>query len=219
MLAKLLVCRMISSEKSPTFPDHALEHRMRVIGLAGWSGAGKTTLLVKLIPELKSRGLSVSTLKHAHHAFDIDRPGKDSFEHREAGATEVLIASGRRWALMHELVGEDEPRLSDLLRHLSPVDVAVVEGFKSEGHPKIEVYRVANRKPLLFSSMPNVKAIASDGPVPGSPVPVIALDDTKMMADAVLAHAEPVTTVISALEALPAPKRIRSSRAVAAPDQ
>src|ERR671939_1793691 len=116
---------------------------MRVIGLAGWSGAGKTTLLVKLIPALRRRGLTVSTLKHAHHGFDIDQPGKDSYEHRQAGATEVLIASGRRWALVHELRGDAEPTLPDLLRHLSPVDLVIVEGFKAYAHPKVEVHRTA----------------------------------------------------------------------------
>src|SRR3954471_5506616 len=110
---------------------------MRIIGLAGWSGAGKTTLVVRLIPELKRRGLSVSTLKHAHHAFEVDRPGKDSFEHREAGATEVLISSARRWALMHEIQEQNEPPLAALLRRLSPVDMVIVEGFKAHNHPKI----------------------------------------------------------------------------------
>src|SRR5690349_12988821 len=114
---------------------------MRVIGLAGWSGAGKTTLLVKLIPELARRGLTVSTVKHAHHAFDIDTPGKDSFEHRAAGATEVLVASARRWALVHELRGQAEPSLQALLQQLSAVDLVIVEGFKAAAHPKIEVFR------------------------------------------------------------------------------
>ena len=122
---------------------------MRVIGLAGWSGAGKTALLVKLVPELKGRGLTVSTLKHAHHAFEVDEPGKDSFEHRAAGAQEVLVASERRWALMHELRDEPEPGLAELLSRLSPVDLVVVEGFKTSVHPKIEVHRAANGKPLI----------------------------------------------------------------------
>jgi molybdopterin-guanine dinucleotide biosynthesis protein B len=182
---------------------------MRVIGLAGWSGAGKTTLLVKLIPELKARGLSVSTLKHAHHAFDIDRPGKDSFAHRQAGATEVLIASARRWALMHELDRADEPHLADLLRRLSPVDLAIVEGFKAYGHPKIEVHRAANGKPFLFPVIANVKAVATTEPPPSAPVPVLSLDDTAAVADAVLAHAEPLSDVIAALGAEPVPERVR----------
>ena len=117
---------------------------MRVIGLAGWSGAGKTTLLTRLIPVLKARGLAVSTIKHAHHGFDVDRPGKDSHEHRLAGATEVLVSSPLRWALMHELRGAPEPDLADLLPKLAPVDVVIVEGFRRSGLTKIEVHRVAN---------------------------------------------------------------------------
>jgi molybdopterin-guanine dinucleotide biosynthesis protein B len=182
---------------------------MRVIGLAGWSGAGKTTLLRKLIPELKGRGLTVSTLKHAHHAFEIDHPGKDSFEHRSAGALEVLVSSGRRWALMHELSGEAEPGLADLLRKLSPVDFAIVEGFKAHAHPKIEVHRAASGKPFLFGEVPNVRAIAADGPVPGTDLPVAHLDDVAAVADRVLDHAEPFDAVVAALEAAPAPQRPR----------
>ena len=135
---------------------------MRVIGFAGWSGSGKTTLIVKLIPALIARGLSVSTLKHAHHSLEIDRPGKDSYLHREAGAREVLVASARRWALMHELRDEDEPHLADLLPRLSDVDLIIVEGFKSEAHAKIEVHREAIGKPLLFPDDRNIVAIASD---------------------------------------------------------
>jgi molybdopterin-guanine dinucleotide biosynthesis protein B len=182
---------------------------MRVIGLAGWSGAGKTTLLVRLIPELQRRGLSVSTLKHAHHAFEIDQPGKDSFEHREAGATEVLIASGRRWALIHELRGQDEPPLSALLRRLSPVDLVIVEGFKAERHPKIEVHRAANAKPLLFDTLLEVRAIASDVPVPNARIPVIALDDIATVAEQVLASAEPIATLVAALESRTSPEDSR----------
>jgi molybdopterin-guanine dinucleotide biosynthesis protein B len=185
---------------------------MRVIGLAGWSGAGKTTLLVRLIPELKRRGLSVSTLKHAHHSFEIDQPGKDSFEHRGAGATEVLIVSGRRWALMHELHGEDEPPLAALLRRLSPVDLVVVEGFKAERHPKIEVHRAANAKPFLFDRLLDVRAVVADVPVPNAAVPVIALDDIAAVAELVLASAEPIATVIAALEAHDAPTTSQPSR-------
>jgi molybdopterin-guanine dinucleotide biosynthesis adapter protein len=122
---------------------------MRVIGLAGWSGAGKTTLIIKLIPELKRRGLTVATIKHAHHGFDIDQPGKDSFEHRAAGAREVLVASRRRWALVHELWEAPEPGLAQLLALLSPADLVLVEGFKAEAHPKVEVHRAANRQPFL----------------------------------------------------------------------
>jgi molybdopterin-guanine dinucleotide biosynthesis protein B len=184
---------------------------MRVIGLAGWSGAGKTTLLVKLIPELRRRGLSVSTLKHAHHSFDIDQPGKDSFEHRQSGASEVLIASGRRWALIHELRDEPEPDLAALLRRLSPVDLLVVEGFKAYVHPKIEVHRAANGKPLLFGDIPNVRAIASDIAVPDAPVPVVPLDDVVAIAENAIAAAEPLEAVLADLNAHPGPLRVRTS--------
>ena len=172
---------------------------MRVIGLAGWSGAGKTTLLVQLIPVLRERGLTVSTLKHAHHGFEIDRPGKDSFEHRQAGASEVLVSSRRRWALVRELRDEPEPPLADLLQRLSPVDLAIVEGFKAERHPKIEVHRAANGKPFLFAEIPNVKAIAADGPVPAAPIPVVPLDDVGRVADLVIAMAEPLEALLGRL--------------------
>jgi len=182
---------------------------MRVIGLAGWSGAGKTTLLVKLVPHLRERGLSVSTLKHAHHAFEIDRPGKDSFEHRQAGAREVLVASGRRWALMHELGDEPEPSLPELLRKLSPVDVVIVEGFKAYAHPKLEVHRAADGKPLLYPAVPNVRAIASDGALPEVPVPVVDLNHVEAVADQMLAVADPLALVLTELDALPRPARLR----------
>ncbi|HEX8164621.1 MAG TPA: molybdopterin-guanine dinucleotide biosynthesis protein B, partial [Beijerinckiaceae bacterium] len=174
---------------------------MRVIGLAGWSGAGKTTLLVKLIPVLRSRGLTVSTVKHAHHAFEIDQPGKDSFEHRAAGAREVLVASERRFALIRELRGEPEPGLAAHLARLSPVDLVIVEGFKAAAHPKIEVHRAVNRKPFLFPDLPNVRAIATDGPVPGATVPLLPLDDVTAITDAALALAEPLAEVIAGLVA------------------
>src|SRR6478672_3207786 len=122
---------------------------MRIIGLAGWSGSGKTTLLAKVIPRIVARGLEVSTLKHAHHNFDVDQPGKDSHAHRMAGATEVLVGSARRWALMHELRSDAEPPLAELLRRLSPVDLVVIEGYKTAPHPKLEVFRAAVGKPLL----------------------------------------------------------------------
>ncbi|HBK05929.1 MAG TPA: molybdopterin-guanine dinucleotide biosynthesis protein B [Acetobacteraceae bacterium] len=162
---------------------------MRIIGLAGWSGAGKTTLLKGLIPTLIARGFSVSTIKHAHHRFDIDHPGKDSWHHREAGATEVLVSSGVRWALMHELREEAEPDLPALLARLSPVDLVLVEGFKREPHPKIEVYRADNGKPFLHPGDPSIIAIASDGEVEGAAIPVIRLDDFGAIADLVVARA------------------------------
>jgi molybdopterin-guanine dinucleotide biosynthesis protein B len=186
---------------------------MRVIGLAGWSGAGKTTLLVKLVPELKRRGLTVSTLKHAHHAFDIDRPGKDSFEHRRAGASEVLIASSGRWALVHELRDEPEPALAALLGRLSPVDLVLVEGFKAERHPKIEVHRAANGMPFLFREAPHIRAIAADCTVPDAPVPVVHLDDIAAIAEQVLTWAQPLDEVVAELRAAPAAGRLRPAGA------
>lgn len=162
---------------------------MRIIGIAGWSGAGKTTLILKLIPLFAARGLKVSTLKHAHHMFDVDQPGKDSHSHRMAGATEVLIASANRFALMHELRGAPEPPLEVLLGKLSAVDLVLVEGFKRAPHPKIEVFRAANGKPPLHPDTPSVRAIASDTPFPGASRPVIALDDATAIADAALHHA------------------------------
>ncbi|KAA2237166.1 molybdopterin-guanine dinucleotide biosynthesis protein B [Salinarimonas soli] len=186
---------------------------MRVIGLAGWSGAGKTTLLTRLIPILRERGLRVSTLKHAHHAFDIDRPGKDSYEHREAGASEVLIASARRWALLHELrAGEPEPPLAQLLAKLAPVDLAIVEGFKTQAHPKIEVHRAANGKPPLYPEIANVRAIASDVPIPDAPVPVLHLDDLSAIADAVQGLAMPLAQVTELLARDPGRPRLPEPR-------
>ncbi|MBC7799746.1 MAG: molybdopterin-guanine dinucleotide biosynthesis protein B [Gemmatimonadaceae bacterium] len=162
---------------------------MRVIGLAGWSGAGKTTLLRRLIPVLVSGGLRVSTVKHAHHAFEIDQPGKDSWHHRDAGATEVMVGSAHRWALMHELRDAAEPGLPDLLRRLSPVDLVLIEGWKHGAHPKIEVFRMANGQPPLDD--PSVVAVASDVPRPG-PVPWLHLDDIAGIAAAVRTLAVPV---------------------------
>jgi len=156
---------------------------MKLFGLAGWSGSGKTTLMRGLLPELVRRGLTVSTLKHAHHGFDVDQPGKDSYEHRQAGASEVLVSSSRRWALMHELRGEPEPGLDALIRHMSPVDLLLVEGFKAHAHDKLEVYRAALGKPLLCREDPCVVALASDAPVPGLAIPRLDLDDIPAIAD------------------------------------
>jgi molybdopterin-guanine dinucleotide biosynthesis protein B len=161
---------------------------MRVIGLAGWSGAGKTTLMARLLPALGARGIGVSTIKHAHHRFDVDTPGKDSWVHREAGARQVLVSSEHRWALMTELRGTPEPGLTELLRQLAPVDLVVVEGFKRDRHPKIEVHRAANGKPWLHPEDPAIHAIASDTPPPG-PLPWASLDDAEAIADLVLRHA------------------------------
>ena len=163
---------------------------MRIIGLAGWSGSGKTTLLTKLIPCLTARGKRVSTLKHAHHAFDVDRPGKDSFEHRSAGATEVLVVSGNRWALMHELRGAPEPPLRDMLAKLSKVDLVLVEGFKRESFPKLEVHRAA------------IVAVATDTPLPDVELPVVGLNDIDAIADLLLAQAIPIASVKEHADAL-----------------
>jgi len=170
---------------------------MRIIGLAGWSGSGKTTLLSKLIPRLTARGLKVSTLKHAHHSFDVDQPGKDSHRHRMAGATEVLIGSANRWALVHELRGGAEPTLAALIGKLSPVDLVLVEGYKRERHPKLEVYRAGNGKPLLHPDDPAIVAIASDEPLPAARVPVVDLDDIERIADIVIRHAAPIDGVLA----------------------
>jgi molybdopterin-guanine dinucleotide biosynthesis protein B len=161
---------------------------VKVLGLAGWSGAGKTTLLAKLIPELIRRGVTVSTMKHAHHAFDVDTPGKDSYVHREAGATEVLVASGSRWALMHEHRGAREPDSKALMQHMSPVDLLLVEGFKREAHDKLEIYREANGKPLLAAEDPNIVAVLVDGPKPETGLPMIDLNDVGAIADFVMRH-------------------------------
>jgi molybdopterin-guanine dinucleotide biosynthesis protein B len=149
-----------------------------------------------VIPLLTARGLRVSTNKHAHHAFDVDQPGKDSHTHRLAGATEVLVSSANRFALMHELRGAPELSLGALLSKLSAVDLVLVEGFKREAHPKLEVYRAAVGKPLLAPDDPNIVAIASDGPV-AARVPVVALDDAEAVADILLARAAPLDAVMA----------------------
>jgi molybdopterin-guanine dinucleotide biosynthesis protein B len=165
---------------------------VRLIGLAGWSGAGKTTLMTRLIPELAARGVSVSTLKHAHHAFDIDQPGKDSYAHRSAGARQVLVSGANRWALLTELRGGPEPRLAELLRRLDPVDLVIVEGFKRDAHPKLEVHRAANGKPWIHPEDPHITAVAADIAAPGGGLPHAHLDDIAAIAGLVLAHAAPL---------------------------
>lgn len=164
---------------------------MRVIGLVGWSGAGKTSLLRRLIPVLVGRGVRVSTVKHAHHGFDMDQPGKDSWVHREAGATEVLVGSARRWALLHELRDEAEPDLPALLARLSPVDLVIVEGFKHGAHVKIEVHRAALGKPLLYPGDAGIVAMAAS-PVLAAGIPTVALDDIAGVAGLVLQQARPL---------------------------
>jgi molybdopterin-guanine dinucleotide biosynthesis adapter protein len=172
---------------------------MRIIGLAGWSGSGKTTLLAHVIPRLVGRGLTVSTLKHAHHAFDIDQPGKDSHTHRMAGATEVLVGSANRWALVHELRGDPEPSLPALLEKLSPVDLVLVEGYKREPHPKLEFFRAVVGKPLLHPDDPAIVAVASDAPLPSAKIPVVDLDHIDRIADILLEHAAPLDLVLARL--------------------
>jgi molybdopterin-guanine dinucleotide biosynthesis protein B len=162
---------------------------MRIIGLAGWSGSGKTTLITRLIPRLTARGIKVSTLKHAHHGFDLDQPGKDSFFHRAAGATEVIISSARRWAVLHELREEPEWDLRGLVAKMSPVDLVLVEGFKRDAFPKLEIHRAANGKPLIHPEDPHIVAIASDIALPQAKVPVIDLNDVEAVADLLLKHA------------------------------
>lgn len=162
---------------------------MKVFGIAGWSGSGKTTLLEKLIPALIARGLKVSVIKHAHHGFDIDKPGKDSYRHRAAGAAEVMLASGSRWALMHECRDEPEPALSTLLARLTPCDLVLVEGFKQEPVPKLEVHRPANGKPPLFAERDDIVAVASDEAI-AAPVPVLPLNDIATVADFIIRHCQ-----------------------------
>ena len=163
---------------------------MKLFGLAGWSGSGKTTLMKALLPELIGRGVTVSTVKHAHHSFDVDQPGKDSYEHRRAGATEVLVASAHRWALMHELRDAAEPGLDALAARMAPVDLLLVEGFKRHPHPKLEIHRPSNGKPLLCSDDPHIVAVASDVPLPGLNLPRLDLNDVPTIATFILQQLE-----------------------------
>jgi molybdopterin-guanine dinucleotide biosynthesis protein B len=178
------------------------KNRMRIIGLAGWSGSGKTTLLTKVLPRLIARGKRVSTLKHAHHAFDVDRPGKDSFEHRSAGATEVLVVSANRWALMHELRGQPEPGLHDLLDKLSDVDLVLIEGFKRQKFPKLEIHRAENGKSLLHPEDDWIVAVASDSPLPQATVPVVDLNDIEKIADLLLVESMPLDELDARVDAV-----------------
>lgn len=158
---------------------------MKVFGIAGYSGSGKTTLLEKLIPQFTARGLRVSVIKHAHHGFDIDRPGKDSYRHREAGASEVLLSCNDRWALMHERRDRSDVTLDELLARLAPCDLVLVEGFKQEPIPKLEVYRPENGKPPLFPERSDIVAVASNVALATS-LPRLALDDVAAIADFVM---------------------------------
>jgi molybdopterin-guanine dinucleotide biosynthesis protein B len=175
----------------------------RVLGIVGWSGAGKTTLITKLIPLLSSRGLQVATLKHAHHAFDVDQPGKDSYEHRKAGACEVLVSSARRWVQMHEVGDGVEATLPELLKRVSPCDLILVEGFKTAQHFKLEVFRQANGKPPLHPEDARILAVASDQPFAQAHVPVIDLNNVPAIADMVQRCAASLEATLAALAESP----------------
>ena len=160
---------------------------MKIFGFAGWSGSGKTTLIEKLIPLFVARGLNVALIKHAHHAFEVDQPGKDSYRHRHAGCSEVLVSSSRRWALVHELRGAPEPRFAELLEQLSPCDLVLIEGFKRERVPKLEVHRAATGEPLLHPQDHDIVAIAADRRL-DTKLPQFDLDDAPDIASFVLRH-------------------------------
>jgi molybdopterin-guanine dinucleotide biosynthesis adapter protein len=160
---------------------------MKVFGFAGWSGSGKTTLIEKLIPRFVKRGLSVSLIKHAHHTFDVDQPGKDSYRHRHAGATEVLVTSSRRWVLMHELRGAPEPTFEEQVGRLSPCDLVIVEGFKHAPIPKLEVRRTGIEEGLLHPQDRHIVAVVSDEKVETT-LPLLDLNDDAAIADFILRH-------------------------------
>jgi molybdopterin-guanine dinucleotide biosynthesis adapter protein len=177
----------------------------RVLGIVGWSGSGKTTLITRLIPVLITRGIRVATLKHAHHKFDVDQPGKDSHEHRKAGACEVIVSSARRWVQMHEVGDGAEATLPELLAKLSPCDLILVEGFKTERHPKLEIFREATGNPPLHPIDLRIVAIASDRPFPDAGIPVVDLNDIPAVANLVLERAEPLSAVLDALNGVMRP--------------
>ncbi len=161
---------------------------MKVYGVTGWKNAGKTTLVERLVTEISGRGLTVSTIKHAHHSADIDEPGRDSFRHREAGVREVILATPDRWALMHELRGAPEPKVEDLIARLAPVDLVLIEGFKRAPHPKIEAHREEMGHPLMANENPTIRAVASDISHIDVTVPVFDLDDIRGIADFILSE-------------------------------
>jgi molybdopterin-guanine dinucleotide biosynthesis protein MobB len=162
---------------------------MKIFGVTGWKNSGKTGLMERLITEFTARGLSVSSIKHAHHSFDIDHPGRDSYRHRDAGARQVVLASRNRWALMHELRDEDEPSLGDLLKQLSPVDLVLIEGYKRDRHPKIEAHRKETGQPLIAPEDETIVAVASDRPV-AVDRPVLDLNDTAAIANVIAQYLE-----------------------------
>jgi molybdopterin-guanine dinucleotide biosynthesis protein B len=160
---------------------------MKIFGFAGWSGSGKTTLIEQLIPRFVKRGLKVSLIKHAHHTFDVDQPGKDSYRHRHAGASEILVTSSRRWVLMHELRGEPEPGFDEQLKLLSPCDLLLVEGFKHAPIPKLEVWREETGEPLLHPNDPHIVAVATDRKIE-TRLPRFDLNDRDGIEDFVLSY-------------------------------
>ncbi len=164
-----------------------MTNRMKIFGFAGYSGSGKTTLIERLIPLIIEGGYTVSLIKHAHHTFEIDQPGKDSYRHRKAGCTEVLVTSSRRWALMHELRGAPEPALPELVKRMSPCDLLFVEGFKREAIPKLEVYRAVVGEPLIHPHDHNIVAIASDERV-ATALPQLDLNAPQTIAEFILTH-------------------------------
>lgn len=172
-----------------------------VLGIVGWSGSGKTTLLTKLIPLLVGRGVRIATLKHAHHSFDVDQPGKDSYEHRKAGASEVIISSARRWVQMHEIGDGPEALLGELLERTSACDLVLVEGFKNERHPKLEVFRKSLGKSALYPSDKHIVAVASDQPLAGLAIPFVDLNQIAAVADLVMSQARPLEEVLASLRA------------------
>lgn len=156
---------------------------MKIYGVTGWKNSGKTGLMERLVAEFTSRGITVSTIKHAHHNTDVDQPGRDSYRHRSAGASEVIVASPNRWALMHELRGAQEPKLEDLIARMSPVDLVLIEGYKRAPHPKVQTHRQEAGHDVLGDKFPAIRAIASDVDIPDAAVPVLHLDDTAAIAD------------------------------------
>ena len=161
---------------------------MKIFGIVGKSGSGKTTLLEVLIPAITKHGFNVSTIKHTHHQFDIDQPGKDSYRQREAGAKEVMLASSHRWALLHELRGDEEPEIEDLIQHMSDVDLILIEGFKFNNHPKIEVHRPSYGREPLWPDDPTILAVASDEQLRDIDRPLIDLKDIEGIADFIISH-------------------------------
>ena len=181
---------------------------MKIFGFAGYSGSGKTTLIEQLIPLFTARGVSVSLIKHAHHTFDVDQPGKDSYRHRKAGCTEVLVTSSRRWALMHELRGAPEPALAEHVKRISPCDLLLVEGYKRERIPKLEVYRAEVGEPLIHPHDQNVVAIATDTPL-ATTLPQLDLNAPEAIAQFVLHHVGLADRAKSAPSAVPDSRNVR----------